>query len=144
MDESGSHNHHPALMDSELLCHFWFLQRVLWLFTLTARSKFSALCVVNADTSYTFKLNTRKKTQLHSPLVSFSRFNLSSPLLGMLNLLPLSLLSQSHSARGLRESHYSYTCGKKQAIYIDCSGQYKPAGLLIFSLYEVVILLQDC
>lgn len=32
----------------------------------------------------------------------------------MLYLLPLSLFSQSHSARGLRESHYSYTCGKNR------------------------------
>lgn len=29
---------------------------------------------------------------------------------------------------------------KKQATYIDCRGQYKPAGVLIFTLYEVIIL----
>lgn len=131
--------------DSELLCRLWLSQAAP-----RAQPKFIASRVVHTafrrvqGPRPASKQGKKKKKKRTASALTSSIFH-PPPLPEMLNLLPLFASSQARAARGLEKSHYSYTCGgkktkKKQATYIDCRGQYKPAGVLIFTPYEVIIL----
>lgn len=115
------------LLSWTLLCHFWVLRTVLWLFTLTAQSKFSA------HTHRNWTLEEKKTPTPFSFGFLFSIQSFISTSGDAISPSTFAFFTVTFCQRTERKSLFLHLW-KKQAIYIDCSGQYKPAGLLIFSL----------